>query len=56
MLTHNYVTGSRKRAHFAHESIFQNKLLKFVTPYDLVHQFSCFEMHFKAQNKLFLMG
>ena len=32
-----YVTGYRKRAHFAQELIFQNKQLKYVTPLDFVH-------------------
>ena len=32
-----FVTGYRKRAHFAQELIFQNKQLKYVTPLDCVH-------------------
>ena len=50
-----YVTGYRKRAHFAQELIFQNKQLKYVTPPDFVHNSDSLKCYNFSQEDQFFM-
>ena len=50
-----YVTGYRKRAHFAQELIFQNKQLKYVTPLDCVHNSDSLKCYNFSQEDQFFM-
>ena len=50
-----YVTGYRKRAHFAQELIFQNKQLKYVTPLDFVHNSDSLKCYNFSQEDQFFM-